>query len=168
MPKIVTVTLIFFLAALVITILSELLIKRDLKRFLVEIGLIAAATAILNFTVGFPESVQSFGGVSPVAAIGIMFVCVILGIAGRYMFSQSKNSKFSWYSFAKPLFISPIVLLPLIGSIQATTSIAPIQMISLAILAYQNGFFWKVIVDRTEEQMKKPQQKPSLAEAANE
>jgi hypothetical protein len=44
--------------------------------------------------------------------------------------------------------ISPILLLPLIGSIQAVKSLEAIQVASFALLAFQNGFFWQVVLQR--------------------
>ena len=54
-------------------------------------------------------------GSSPTLVILIMFLCILLGIGARYIFYLQRN--FSWLDFAKPLCISPILLLPLIGSL---------------------------------------------------
>lgn len=78
-------------------------------------------------------------------AILIMFICVVLGIMARNIFYQ--RGKFTLKSFLRPLVISPIVLLPLIGALQSSAEVEAIQLICLAILAFQNGFFWKTVFD---------------------
>jgi hypothetical protein len=44
--------------------------------------------------------------------------------------------------FAKPIFVSPIVLLPLLGAVTGATLDA-LQITSFWFLSFQNGFFWK-------------------------
>ena len=75
-----------------------------------------------------------------------MFGAILLGAAARYIFYF--KGEFSWLDFAKPLCISPLLLLPLIGSIQATKDLEPIQLISFALLGFQNGFFWQAVLAR--------------------
>ncbi|MCI5157679.1 MAG: hypothetical protein D3906_04425 [Candidatus Electrothrix sp. AUS1_2] len=82
-----------------------------------------------------------------------MFLCTMLGIMAHYVFYL--KGKFSWRAFLKPLVISPIVFLPLVGSVQSLTGLEPMQMISFAILAFQNGFFWKEVFGRVEKKKKK-------------
>ena len=149
MPTIIVYSLVFFIGAYLLTIIVELLVKSSLKRFVLELGIIVGVVLLLHVTTDFPTPRRAFGGVSSLAAIGIMFVCTILGIVGHNFFYYKKVV---WQSFLKPLWISPIVLLPLIGSVQATSDIEPIQLISFGILAYQNGFFWNVILERTQLQ----------------
>jgi hypothetical protein len=153
MSPIITNALVAFIVLFFITTLIEFLRKHYFKRFLFEILLIIGFIIILNITTGFPipSSRQAFGGVSPLVAMGIMFVCTILGIMAHYFFYL--KGKFSWRKFLKPLFISPIVFLPLIGSVQSISSLESIQMISFAILAFQNGFFWKEVFERGQHQV---------------
>jgi len=98
-----------------------------------------AVIVFLNLTIGFPATRVAFGGASPIVAIGIMFICTLIGIAGHYFYYM--KVKFNWRTFLKPMVISPIILLPLIGSVKGPSELEPIQMISFAILAFQNGFF---------------------------
>jgi hypothetical protein len=48
----------------------------------------------------------------------------------------------------KPLCVSPIVLLPLLGTLQGAMTLEPIQVLSFCLLSFQNGFFWRVIFER--------------------
>mgnify|MGYP006301507891 CR=1 FL=1 len=146
MTTIISYTLILSLAAYGIIILTEFSIQRSIKRFLIEGILLGTIILVYWLITDFPGSKSSFGNISSLNAIGLMFLFTILGIIGRYFFDQKK---FSWPSFIKPIFISPLILLPLIGSLGENSQIEKIQLISLSILAYQNGFFWNIILEKT-------------------
>ena len=138
-----------------ILLLVEGISTRSVKNGLIEGLLLAGFLLLLNRITGFPapSSQQAFGGVSPLTAIGLMFLCTMLGIMAHYVFYL--KGKFSWPEFLKPLVISPIVFLPLVGSVQSLTGLESVQMISFAILAFQNGFFWKEVFGRVEKKKKK-------------
>ena len=145
MSPIITYTLLLFIGLYGLTILIELVVSRTVKRFIVQIVILFGVVLLLNMTTGFPATRQAFGGVSPILSIGIMFLCVLLGIAAHYFFYL--RGEFSLGAFLKPLVISPIVLLPLIGSVQGASNVESIQLISFGFLAFQNGFFWKVVLE---------------------
>ena len=146
MSPIITYTLLVAIGSYGLIIVVELLIFRGVKRFVIQTLILFGVAFLLNVTTGFPATKQAFGGASPVLAIGIMFVCTLLGIGAHYFFYL--REKFSWRSFVKPLVISPIVLLPLMGSVQGTSNVESIQLISFGFLAFQNGFFWKEVLER--------------------
>ena len=82
------------------------------------IGIIVAAI-ILHLATGFPGVTRrvAFGaGWSPELVLGFMLLAVVAGIFGHYILHW--RGAFSWGSLARPLVASPIVLLPLIGSLQ--------------------------------------------------
>jgi hypothetical protein len=109
-------------------------------------GLILAAIAVGLFLTGgftFGASRRAFGGASPLLALALMFVGVILGIAATYVFNLTGT--FSWRDFARPLVVSPLVLLPLIGSLQGA-NLEPVQLVCFTVLAFQNGFFWQQVL----------------------
>jgi len=142
--------LLLFMGVFAILIIVDLIIDRSIKRFIISLSILLLVFLVLNVTTGFPTPKVSFGGVSPIFTISIMFICILLGIAAQYVHSMRK---FSWRSFLKPFVISPIVLLPMLGTVQGARSIESVQLISLALLAFQNGYFWKVVLDRTEKQL---------------
>jgi hypothetical protein len=131
----------------VLAILTELALTRRVRRFIWEFSillvLIVLDVLIANAVTGrvsFGEETSSWG------IVLVMLGCVILGIAARYVFYL--KGAFSWLEFVKPLCISPIVLLPLIGSIQTVKTLEPMQVLSFGLLAFQNGFFWQVVLER--------------------
>lgn len=151
MSPMITYFLITFLGLFSLFIIIELIISRAVKRFVIQALLVLAVIAVLRVTTGFPATRVAFGGVAPLVAIGIMFACTLIGITAHYFFYL--KGKFAWGTFLKPLIISPIVLLPLIGSVQGSSDIAPIQMIAFGVLAFQNGFFWKEVLEHAKGQI---------------
>ena len=152
MSPLITYSLMFFLGAFALFIIIELIVSRAVIRFVIQTAILFAVILLLRVITGFPKITTPFGGVSPIIAIGIMFVCTVLGIVGHYFFNL--KGRFSWRTFLKPLIISPIVHLPLIGSVQVTSDIETIQLISFGFLAFQNGFFWKEVFEHAKIQTK--------------
>lgn len=134
----------------IILVTADSIIKKSWKALLINLLLLSTAFLILTITTDFPKKYTAFGGVNPVLAILIMFLSTCLGMAAWYIRSARK---LNWLNFLKTLTLSPIVLVPMIGTVQGAVSIEPIQMISLGLLAFQNGYFWKTILDNTKKQL---------------
>lgn len=149
MSPLITYALLLALILYALTVIAELFVHRGLKKFIVQLILLLALTITLNLTTGFPAARQAFGGASQLISIGIMFVFTVLGITAHSLFYL--KGKFFWPTFLKPLLISPIVLLPLIGTVQASPTIEHAQLISFAFLAFQNGFFWKEVLEHARQ-----------------
>ncbi|MGA2218892.1 MAG: hypothetical protein ABSG51_12440 [Terracidiphilus sp.] len=134
-------------ALYLVTILIDWLRTREFKRFLFELlpllGLIVLDILLASASAGY----VTFGPDSSSIWVAVlMFPAILLGIAARYFFYL--RGEFSWIDFVKPLCISPLLLIPLIGSLQGIESFHPIQVLSLALLGFQNGFFWQVVLHR--------------------
>lgn len=151
MSPTITYLLIVFLGLFSLFIVIEFVLSRAVKIFIIQASILLAVILFLNVTTGFPAIRVAFGGVTPIVTIGIMFVFTLLGIAGHYFYNL--KGKFVWRTFLKPLIISPIVLLPLIGSVQKSSGVEPIQIVSFGILAFQNGFFWKEVLEHAKRQV---------------
>ncbi len=147
MSPLITLIIAIGMAGLLIIFLIEDLREQAYRRLVIKCTVLFLVFLILNLATGFPQpsTRQAFGGVSPLAAIGLMFICIILGMVARYLFYLKR--KFSWLAFVKPLCVSPIVLLPLFGSVQGMQELETMQMLSFALLAFQNGFFWQVVLE---------------------
>jgi hypothetical protein len=114
-----------------------------------EVLLLAALVIVDVLIATETTGYLAFGtGASQTMVILIMFGAILLGTAARYVFHL--QARFSWLDFAKPLCISPILLLPLMGSVQGVKDLQPMQVVSFALLAFQNGFFWQVVLERAE------------------
>jgi len=120
--------------------------RRSWQHLVAYLAGLLCATVALYLTTGFPvpETRQAFGvSASPLVAVVLMFVGVIVGIAATYVFNLT--GAFSWRDFARPLVVSPLVLLPLIGSLQGA-ALEPVQLVCFVVLAFQNGFFWQQVL----------------------
>jgi hypothetical protein len=125
----------------------ELFRTRVVGRFLAEITILIALVLLALVVSATGTGVVSFGGgASPIGVVAVMFAATLFGIIARYFFYLKKA--FSWLGLLKSLCISPIILLPLIGSVQGTKELEPMQVVSFALLAFQNGFFWEVVLER--------------------
>ncbi len=103
---------------------------------------------VLQFGHAASPAFMPFGpaiDISSLPIIILVFVFILLGMAARYFFYL--KTKFSWQNFLRPVFISPIVLLPLLGAIYGNSQATIQQIISLLALAFQNGFFWRVVFE---------------------
>ena len=134
-------------AAYLALILFDLVRSRRAKRFLLELLPLVVLIIIDVLIASAKNGYVSFGpGPSSVVTVLIMLGSILLGIVARYVFSL--QGRFVWLDFAKPLCISPILLLPLMSSVQTLKSLEPVQVLSFALLAFQNGFFWQAVLDR--------------------
>jgi len=122
--------------------------SRSFKRFALELlpllALILLDVLIASANAGY----VTFGpGASPsISVLALIFTCILLGTVARYIFYL--KGSFSWLDFLKPLCISPLLLLPLMGSIQSVKDLEPVQIASFGLLAFQNGFFWQSVLQR--------------------
>jgi hypothetical protein len=121
--------------------------------FWIETFLLITAFLILRLQVGFPTIRQSFSGTTTAHTVFVMYLCVVLGTVASYIFYL--KGRFSWKSLVRPLAVSPLVLLPLMGTLQGRSEIDDVQLIWFGLLAFQNGFFWRVVFDRAKPTTKK-------------
>ena len=127
-------------------IVIEVMLRRQWIRLLWEALALLIVIVIALFVNHATTGIVAFGqGTSPLVTVGIMFFTTVCGIAARYIF-YLQAGQFSWLDFFKPLTISPIALLPLIGSVQTTGELNAMQVVSFGVLAFQNGFFWQTVL----------------------
>jgi len=135
------------LVGLVLIALFDFAATRNWRRLGVTLLALVAAVVALRALVGFPGARISFaGGVPVTVAIGVLFLSTAIGIAANYVFYL--RGTFSWLSALKPLCVTPIVVLPMLGSLQGLTFLQPVQLVSFAFLSFQNGFFWRTVLER--------------------
>ena len=91
----------------------------------------------------------------------VLYVCMLLGMASHYFYTLLLKPKhdrdpFDVGSLLAPVFASPLVFIPLLGAFQnsevdLTSLTLPKMMVFF--VAFENGFFWKEVVDnRRKEQ----------------
>jgi hypothetical protein len=147
MSPFITYTLLVFMVAYGVVLLVELVATRSIRRFAIQAVLLGLVFVLLRATLNFPTPRQAFGGASLLSTVALMLVCTVLGMGAQSIFSMGE-SRWSWGGFVRPFVISPIVLLPLLGSMLGSEQLNAIQLISFGFLAFQNGFFWRVVLER--------------------
>ena len=137
-----------------IILITDLFLKQKKICVTIQFFLLVFVYSVLSLTLDFPNSKRIFGDTSPLLSVFIMLVCTIFGMISNHIFYMDNKKPFSWYTFLRPIVISPIVLLPILGSaLGGSQKLNTIQLISFAFLSFQNGFFWKEIFERVRSKM---------------
>lgn len=77
----------------------------------------------------------------------ILFFCMIAGMAAKYFYDTIGSGNklvFKKWQLFKPMLISPIVFGTIYRSTDTSTSV-----ILLLIFAFQNGFFWQTVLNKS-------------------
>ena len=139
-------------------ILIEWIRSREIKILLLQFILLIILIAIISIITSFPSTDDrvALGNdsiiIKPWLTVVSMYFFIIFGMISNYFFHFKAKSDFKLIKFLKPIFISPIILLPLIGVMQEG-KIELMQYVSFLLLSFQNGFFWKEIFNRTKSSM---------------
>lgn len=116
---------------------------------------------VISGSVGYFPSVESKGAPSEPAwaMVAAMYVAMLAGIVAQSYYFREPSP--SWFSWLKPALASPIIFIPLISSYQSSlsnlTNVGLAELMML-LIAFQNGFFWKVIFDKQAELLSKANQ----------
>jgi hypothetical protein len=127
-------------------------VRQPKRRMLAEVCGLIAAFLVLHWCTGFPAVRESFSSLPPIISAVALYAFVLLGMVANHFFYLKE--KFSWMSFIRPLLVSPIVLLPLLGTVENRVDVESTQAVCFAILAFQNGFFWRTVFDHAQRRIK--------------
>jgi hypothetical protein len=152
MSPTITILLAACFAFYALTLLVEAVKGRFSSFILLQVGGLAAAFLVLHWSTGFPSPREAFAATTSIFAIAVLISCGALGAGANYFFYLEKG--FSWRGFLKPCVLSPIVVLPLLGFVESGSGIESHQLIYLAVVAFQNGFFWKSVLEREKRRVK--------------
>ncbi len=152
MPPLITSILLACFVSYLLLIVIDGVVYRCFERFWRELFGVIAAFLVVHLSTGFPAARESFSSVPRIFTVVIMFVFVLFGMVANYFFYLKEA--FSWRSFVRPLLVSPMVLLPLFGTVENQSDIESIQVICLACLAFQNGFFWRTVFEHARPKIK--------------
>ncbi|MEN8177010.1 MAG: hypothetical protein ABFS39_00130 [Pseudomonadota bacterium] len=127
--------------------------KSNRNSLLLLLALVVLITFVilLTATLKSPEAMGSTASPIPWLTVGLLYLCMLAGIAAQYFFFASEKDVFRWQTFIKPFLASPVIFIPLASSYQE--ALHPFESFSMADLmillaAFQNGFFWKIVFDR--------------------
>jgi hypothetical protein len=82
--------------------------------------------------------------------IALMYTAMLAGISAQYVFFLDADSAIRPRALIKPILASPIVFIPLVSAYQSAPTAAAFSAadLMLILVAFQNGFFWKMIFDK--------------------
>ena len=148
-------------------IIFELIRKKKEYRtaFVIQIILMLLIAYGLHRYFGYFNTIEVKGGVAIGEGwtLGGLYLFTVLGILGQHVFVQIKGlneterqRKFKWLPVLKPLVVSPLIFLAVLNQlnkmgVQANTLTA---VVTQCILAFQNGFFWKTVIEQFEKKVK--------------
>lgn len=93
----------------------------------------------------------------------ILYVCMLLGILCHYFYdlfgrAKGNRSPFDLGLFLAPIFASPLVFIPLLAAFQNAEidlSNLKIPKFMVFFVAFENGFFWKEVVENHRKEIAK-------------
>jgi len=130
-----------------IYLIFDLATTKRYKYNAIQLLVLALFVTFLNIKTGFPFPKVSFGSVSSELTFLLMFVFIIVGMVSNHLFF---NEKLNLGKCLKPILVSPMILLPLYSLIDGIETLESMKTASLCLIAYQNGFFWKVLFEKIE------------------
>ena len=146
MPPFFTALIIFSVVTfLVTTIIGAVQGILSIKRLCLEISFLFSYTVALFAWTGFPHSIVAFSEpVSPRFLLALQ-ISIIAGIIGCQAFEHPSDQKWRWQEILRPVLVAPMLLLPLLGSLDSCGGLNSLQSASFFLLAFQNGFFWRKV-----------------------
>lgn len=129
--------------------------RNHATRFIVGLLLVIGVSVVAAIFLRTHETMGSGAQAVPWGTVGLLYVAMIMGMVAQYFYFYPRR-QFRWRAFIKPFLASPIVFMPLVSAYQkALTGLDAFELGDLMLLcvAFQNGFFWKVIFDKREEQL---------------
>jgi hypothetical protein len=115
------------------------------RRVLRAVALTVLAAAALRYA--FVEPVEAKGTVHETLAIVLCYASMVLGMVAQYGYTQARTQNFQFdpAAFFMPIFVSPIVFIPLltvVADVNTTGALAQPKLM-VYLIAFQNGFFWR-------------------------
>ena len=145
-----------WLTAVSLLALAGVLFYRDYKAgsargFILHALILLACVAFLWRFYGFLKTAPvGKGDNNEVIFIIVLYVIMVFGMLASYAFqhfSKEKAERKEWDFglFLAPVFVSPVIFIPLLTAFQQAGSDSPRMMMFL--VAFQNGFLWKEYFD---------------------
>jgi hypothetical protein len=151
------------LAGLCVCVFFEYAREKKINRLLFWLVVLAGCGAAYFYIFRGNRSIASKGEQPNQAGfVVVLYLCMFLGMVCHYFYSRFLKAKgerepFDWGNFLVPIFASPIVFVPLLGAFQnADVDLTNLTMPKFMVffVAFQNGFFWKEVVDNRGKEQK--------------
>ncbi len=92
----------------------------------------------------FSQGANSFGYFDRSLELSISIVGIVVGIISTVIFFDGTRTNISDY--LRPLMLSPVVMIPVVEAIPEA-EVSLVSHMLLFCIAFQNGFFWKKVLD---------------------
>lgn len=155
----------FMTAIIVISMIGLLIISiyrfikfKNARSFVIQVVLLGLASYLLYALFYTPNAPTPKGEEdNNIYLIVWLFIFMLLGMLGNYLYGyfskpqkERKKIKFDFGLFIAPVFVSPIIFIPLLvafqeGNISLQGSMT--AKIMFFLVAFQNGFLWKEYFD---------------------
>ena len=152
MTTIVSVSL---AALLVLAIIHYFRYKNSLQLVLHLVILGVVVFPLVTYVRG--DGATARGNGLNIYVVIVLYLFMLLGMLSQYLYhhfsipkQKRKKREFDFGLFIAPVFASPIVFIPIITAFQhANIDFTDFQMVKVSIflVAFQNGFFWKEFFD---------------------
>ena len=115
------------------------------RRWARAMALTVLAAAVLRYA--YVEPVEAKGAVHETLAVVFCYSAMVLGMVAQYAYNQARTRDFQFdpAAFFMPIFVSPIVFIPLltvVADVHTTGALAQPKLM-VYLIAFQNGFFWR-------------------------
>jgi|GEM_PF-1560503 len=149
MTQIATVVTLLLMMGFATVLCLDQLKRRTSAITIASVVAVVFSVAGLHVSFGFPvvDSSVAFGQMRPTTVVLLLLGSITLGTISRFFYN---NDTFAWLGFLRPIFIAPMLMMPLMGTVEAATRMDGIELASLAFLAFQNGFFWRSLLEKQE------------------
>lgn len=169
MSAVIAIVFVVCIAGLLVFILYKDIRERKWKHLVLELLVLLAVYLILNrkfhFLSTIQQQIETKGGAQENVTLVLCFLCTIIGMTAQYFYRQAEADqpkfKFELAPFLMPIFVSPIVFSPLLALLDKNIEgpILTIPKLTLYFVAFQNGFFWKDMLEHQKKRTLKSQVK---------
>ena len=111
----------------------------------IEASFLLGYFLLLHAWTDFPRTMTSFSEPVSLTFLVSLQLSVVAGILSNRFFTAHADAPQSWSTLMRPLVVAPMLLLPLLGSLDGCGELTTIQTASFLLLGFQNGFFWRKV-----------------------
>lgn len=167
-PLLTWITVIALVGTAAIAVLRYLRTRR-LRVLLFELAALLLVAVLLWRLFGFPVPARGLvgrgaGDEASLLLVVVLFGSMVLGMLAHWLYRwlevpAGERPPFDLGAFLAPVLASPIVFIPLLGSLQsADIDLATLDVprLMLLLVAFENGFFWKEYFDNRRKEAGAP------------
>jgi hypothetical protein len=151
------------LAGLVVLALLGFRESKSIGRLIFWLAALALCGGIYFFLFQKAYDLQPKGAQpNQTAFVIVLYLCMVAGMACHYFYAifllpKRKRPSFDLGGLLAPMFASPLVFIPLLGSFQNTeVDLAQLTLpkFMVFLVAFENGFFWKEVFENRRKEQK--------------